>query len=94
MRNDLAVRCPACASEAVYKYGKAWTGKQRFKCLMCGRQFTSAIPRYQTRVKPDCPTCGKHMQVYKRETHFVRFRCSDYPSCKTYRKLPVEMRTR
>ncbi|HAM53467.1 MAG TPA: hypothetical protein DCP92_23265 [Nitrospiraceae bacterium] len=34
------IKCPWCESEALYKYGKAWTGKQRFLCMMCGKQFT------------------------------------------------------
>lgn len=31
--------CPTCASARTVKNGHIHTGKQRFKCLACGRQF-------------------------------------------------------
>lgn len=39
---EAAVRCPHCQSEAVVKYGKTSTGKERFRCQQhgqCGRTF-------------------------------------------------------
>lgn len=82
------VKCPSCTSTACYKYGKAWTGKRRFLCLICGRQFTFGSKRIDAKTKSLCPTCGKLMHVYKREAEMVRLRCSAYPVCKTFRKLP------
>ena len=31
--------CPVCHSSSVVKNGRIHTGKQRFKCRDCGRQF-------------------------------------------------------
>ena len=39
---EAVVRCPRCQSEAVVKYGKTSTGKERFRCQQspqCGRTF-------------------------------------------------------
>jgi ssDNA-binding Zn-finger/Zn-ribbon topoisomerase 1 len=83
------IRCPACNSEAVNRYGRAWTGKQRFLCLICKRQFTFGAKRLE-KDKPICSVCGKFMHVYKREGDLIRFRCSDYPICRTYKKLTIE----
>jgi len=81
------VKCPWCCSEALYKYGKARTGRQRFLCLMCGKQFTDGARRALFKGKPDCPECGRHMYVYKSESGILRFRCSGYPACKKYKKI-------
>lgn len=80
--------CPKCGSEAIYRYGRAWTGKQRFLCLICGRQFTGhhSIPAQ----RPGCPKCGSEMHVYKKEKKCVRFRCASYPECKTFVKINIE----
>lgn len=78
------ITCPHCNSEAVYKYGKAWTGRQRYLCLACRKQFTFSEKRLKETKKPHCPACGKLMHVYKREALKVRFRCSLYPACKTF----------
>jgi insertion element IS1 protein InsB len=37
----MLMKCPVCASEDVVKNGKIHTGKQRFKCHTCGRQFVT-----------------------------------------------------
>ena len=39
---EAAVKCPHCQSEAVVRYGKTSTGKERFRCqqtVQCGRTF-------------------------------------------------------
>src|SRR5215203_1736925 len=39
---EAGVKCPHCQSEAVVKYGKTSTGKERFRCQQtpqCGRTF-------------------------------------------------------
>ena len=79
--------CPKCGSEAVYKYGRAWTGKQRFHCLICGLQFAEGTQRARVAERPVCPECGSAMHVYKKEKNYVRYRCGSYPDCKTFLKI-------
>jgi transposase-like protein len=82
--------CPACDSDAAYRYGKIKTGAQRFMCMMCGTQFTQGAHKTIVKGKPLCPACGKHMNVYKLEGDVIRFRCSGYPQCKTFRKFTLK----
>lgn len=84
------VRCPICDSEAYYKYGKTRNGKQRFICLVCKRQFSRHSSRHVLSDKPVCPKCGKPMHAYKREKRALRFRCSNYPICRTFMKVSRE----
>jgi predicted RNA-binding Zn-ribbon protein involved in translation (DUF1610 family) len=81
------VQCPECESTAVYRDGWARTGKQRYLCLMCGMQFTNW---YRTRVqkRPLCVACGSIMHLYNHDETTIRFRCSRYPECRTYTKMP------
>ncbi len=81
------IRCPACESNIVYRAGRARTGKQRYLCLICGMQFTNG---HRTRVKnrPLCVACGSIMHLYSYELTIIRFRCSRYPDCRTYTKVP------
>jgi len=80
------VQCPACHSISIYRDGKARTGNQRYLCMMCGMQFTIS---HRTRVKerPLCLTCGQPMHLYRQEQTLVRFRCSSFPTCRTYVKV-------
>ncbi len=82
-------KCPSCGCDAVYKYGKAWTGKQRFLCRMCGRQFTESLRRIIVKGKPLCPKCDSHMNLYMTQGNIIRFRCSHYPACRTFTKYNV-----
>ena len=81
--------CPCCDSNAIYKYGKIASGKQRYLCMMCGRQFTLHHRRLRYNNKPFCPQCGTVMHIYKRENKVIRFRCSQYPNCKTFTKQEI-----
>ena len=83
---ELTVACPACGSEALYRYGKGKSGKQRFLCLMCHRQFIYGAQRVPPKVRPDCPVCGSPMHLYKRLSSGLRFRCSRYPGCRTFKR--------
>lgn len=83
---DEEIKCPSCDSDAVYKYGRTWTGKQRFLCMMCGMQFTGNAGKATVKGKPACPKCGKPMNLYKIEGYIIRFRCSGYPECRTFKK--------
>jgi len=85
-----AAKCPHCNLDAVYKYGKTWQGKQRFLCLICGRQFTRHTRRVEIIDRPVCLICGRVMHMYKREVKVLRFRCSGYPVCRTFRKISKE----
>ncbi|MGA2400171.1 MAG: IS1 family transposase [Syntrophobacteraceae bacterium] len=80
------VKCPRCNSEAFYKYGKTRHGKQRFRCLLCGRQFGSTA-RVEIRDRPLCRVCGQKMHVYKKDAGRIWFRCSGYPLCRNFEKL-------
>lgn len=85
-----AVRCPICDLDAINKYGRSKTGKQRFLCLMCGRQFTPGIRRIKIYNRPFCSECGKTMNLYRREEVIMRFRCSGYPECRSYKKIKIK----
>ena len=82
--------CPSCDGDAVYRYGHIKTGGQRFKCILCGTQFTPGAKKSLIKGKPVCPECGKPMNVYKLEGDVIRFRCSGYPFCKTFRKFTLK----
>ncbi|RJR22818.1 MAG: Insertion element protein [Nitrospiraceae bacterium] len=86
MTDKAEIQCPACSADAVYKNGRIKTGKQRYLCLMCSRQFTMGTRKPMVQGKPVCPECGKPMNVYKLEGNVIRFRCSGYPVCKTFKK--------
>jgi predicted RNA-binding Zn-ribbon protein involved in translation (DUF1610 family) len=79
-------KCPRCNSEASYKFGKTRHGKQRFRCLLCGRQFGNTA-RDELKERPLCCACGQKMHVYKKDAGAVRFRCSGYPLCRSFAKL-------
>ena len=83
------VECPRCGSDAIYRYGRTHSGKPRFICILCRRQFSAGIKKCEFQNKPSCPLCGRSMHIYKREKGSIRFRCSAYPQCKTYKKIVV-----
>jgi DNA-directed RNA polymerase subunit RPC12/RpoP len=82
--------CPSCGSQALNKNGRIKTGKQRYLCLVCGRQFVLPSEKAAVPSRPGCPDCGKPMYVYARGPGFIRFRCADYPECKSYRKVDLK----
>ena len=89
-KKQQCVACPKCGSTALNKYGRVKSGKQRYLCLVCNRQFCwphsiKAIP-----FRPTCPTCKTHMHVYTREVKKIRFRCSDYPQCRQYASIKLQ----
>jgi transposase-like protein len=84
------IRCPLCDGDAIYRYGRIKTGAQRFLCLVCGSQFTFGAKKSPVKGKPACPECGKPMNIYKLEGNVIRFRCSGYPVCKTFRKFTMK----
>ncbi len=87
---DQGICCPECSADAYYRYGKTRQGKQKYLCLMCGRQFTPGRKREEVRERPACPACQNSMHVYKREGDGIRFRCSSYPKCRTFLTLTYQ----
>jgi transposase-like protein len=85
------VRCPRCQSDAIYRYGKTVNGRKRYLCQVCRRQFSLKLPgRLEAGQRPACPVCGKPMHVYMRRGDCLRFRCADYPNCRTFFKQDTE----
>ncbi|MBF0553033.1 MAG: Insertion element protein [Nitrospirae bacterium] len=80
------VKCPVCGLDASYKYGKTKSGKLRRLCLGCGRQFSIGAVPDKLKDRPKCPICGRSMHLYMKREEIVRFRCSAYPSCRTFLK--------
>jgi transposase-like protein len=81
------VICPRCLSDAIYRYGKSVNGRKRYLCQVCRRQFVLKGPgRLDAGQRPSCPVCGKPMHVYMRIGEIIRFRCADYPHCRTFLK--------
>jgi ssDNA-binding Zn-finger/Zn-ribbon topoisomerase 1 len=89
MENNPGIICPNCESDALYKYGRCGD-KQRFICLICNRQFVIHPDRHNIKNSPTCPKCGYVMHCYMREAEYVRFRCSNYPECKSYIKISTD----
>jgi transposase-like protein len=87
-RRTLAgVACPRCGALAIYRYGRTPAGDKRYLCQACRRQFTlKASVWLSAEERPACPACGKPMHVYMREGGLTRFRCRDYPACRTFFK--------
>ena len=85
------VYCPRCQADAIYRYGKTATGKKRYLCQVCRRQFSlKRSDRLGVPERPACPACGKPMHVYMRHGGAIRFRCSEYPACRTFLKMERE----
>ncbi|MEA3437684.1 MAG: IS1 family transposase [Thermodesulfobacteriota bacterium] len=80
------LKCPRCRCDAIYSYGRIKSGKQRYLCLLCNRQFVTDRSRPIIEKRPLCPLCHGKMHVYRREKGNIRFRCADYPNCKGYTK--------
>lgn len=89
-QNGAHLRCPACRSDALYRYGRSKQGKQRRLCLTCGRQFVDETWREEIAERPNCPVCGSPMYIYRRDSTVIRFRCSRYPLCTQYLKIHKE----
>jgi ssDNA-binding Zn-finger/Zn-ribbon topoisomerase 1 len=90
MGTSVGLKCPVCSSDALYRYGRAKSGKQRLKCILCGRQFVPGFIRHELESRPLCPKCGNAMHLYMHNKRLVRFRCSGYPDCKAYVKIALK----
>ncbi|WP_174260724.1 IS1/IS1595 family N-terminal zinc-binding domain-containing protein [Thermodesulfatator indicus] len=90
MENKMkAIKCPFCGSQAYNRYGKTKDGLQRYRCLVCNKQFTEKSKPNSIK-RPSCPQCGQKMYVYMKTQKFIRWRCSRYPECSTYLKIALE----
>ena len=81
------IRCPACDADVHYRYGRTKSGKKRYLCLICNRQFVLNSSWRIIADRPDCPNCGQSMHVYMRNDNYIRFRCSRYPDCRSFVKM-------
>jgi transposase-like protein len=90
MAETTGLRCPRCSSDVFYKYGKVLSGKQRYRCLMCQKQFVEGSRRVFIKDRPSCPRCGNPMHIYMRDPEALRLRCSRYPACRTYKKIHLK----
>ncbi|MDJ0781509.1 MAG: topoisomerase DNA-binding C4 zinc finger domain-containing protein [Desulfosarcinaceae bacterium] len=79
--------CPACGSTATYRYGRASNGKRRRLCLLCNRQYIVDRRPMDLTPRPACPKCGQPMHRYRQQGGIVRYRCRNYPACRTYVKV-------
>ena len=79
---------PPVRVRGYYRYGRTWNKKQRYLCLVCGRQFVLDPERVSLRTKPNCPACGQPMHIYRRYPRLIRFRCSGIPTAATISKFP------
>jgi len=82
-------RCSVCGSTALNKNGKTVCGKQRHICLICGRQFADHSSKIMLKDKVTCESCGMPMHIYKSDCRYIRFRCSGYPECRTYKTIDI-----
>jgi len=82
--------CPECGSDAVCRYGRTVTKKQRYICLNCSRQFSPWSKRGSIMDHPVCPVCKKRMHVYMKKKEYIRYRCAGYPECNSYVKIERE----
>ena len=91
MESESGICCPRCGSDAWYHFGKTATGKQRYICQVCARQFIVDYS-FKSIIKnrPPCPECGEFMHVYMRDGNFIRLRCSRYPNCRCFLKADLE----
>jgi predicted RNA-binding Zn-ribbon protein involved in translation (DUF1610 family) len=89
METGSGIRCPRCGSEAIYRFGNTATGKRRFLCQVCSRQFITdySSDKLNLPERPVCTFCGARMHVYMRDAQKIRFRCSRYPGCRGFSRL-------
>ena len=78
----MKTNCPRCNKSYLHKFGKdRKTGKQKYQCLSCRRQFKAGDKTYGKVIKypwlPKCPKCSKRMEIYKWRKHFKRLRCKN-----------------
>jgi ssDNA-binding Zn-finger/Zn-ribbon topoisomerase 1 len=90
METGCNIRCPRCGSDAWYRFGNTVTGKRRYICQVCSRQF---IADYENKLglakRPCCDSCGATMHIYMRDPQKIRFRCSRYPECRGFKRLDL-----
>lgn len=55
MYKNFNICCPICFSKDLYKYEKDKTGKQKYQCKTCYRQFTKDFSTKSKLNYPKCP---------------------------------------
>ena len=76
MSKNFNICCPECFSKSLYKYGKDKTGKQKYQCKTCHRQFTKDSSAKQKLNCPKCPICGAGTYLHHDYEHYSRFKCN------------------
>ncbi|WP_419661765.1 putative IS-element [Desulfosarcina variabilis str. Montpellier] len=71
--SDKTTKCPACGSDAFYRYGKTKNHKKRYLCIVCGRQFIEKRSFDNIPDRPNCPKCKKPMHVHQRKKRLPGF---------------------
>lgn len=76
MSKNFNICCPECFSKNLYKYGKDKTGKQKYQCKTCHKQFTKNSSAKQKLNYPKCPICGAGTYLHHDYEHYSRFKCN------------------
>jgi len=76
MSKKFNICCPDCFSKNLSKYGKDKTGKQKYQCKDCHRQFTTKSSTKQNLNYPKCPVCGAGTFLHHDYEHYSRFKCN------------------
>ena len=76
MSKNFNIYYPNCFSKDLYKYGKNKTGKQKYRCKTCHRQFTKDSSAKQKLNFPKCPVCGAGTYLHHDYEHYSRFKCN------------------
>ena len=76
------IRCPKCNNNHLfYRYGKDFSGYQKYLCRNCCHQFAPERPRSEgancRRKHPPCPVCGKASFLHHDYEHYSNYRCTD-----------------
>ncbi len=76
MSKKINLTCPECYHNDLHKYGKNKSGKQKFLCKNCHRQFTSDSHNKPKLNYPKCPVCGAGTYLHHDYEHYSRFKCN------------------
>lgn len=76
MSKNFNICCPDCFSKNLYKYGKDKTGKQKYQCKNCQRQFTLNSSTKPKLDYPKCHICGAGTFLHHDYEHYSRFKCN------------------
>ena len=76
MSKNFNICCPDCFSKDLHKYAKNRTGKQKYRCKNCLRQFTLNSNTKPKLNYPKCPICDAGTFLHHDYEHYCRFKCN------------------